>query len=58
MKKKDIFITLDLIEEGSGDFITTIDLTLKQTVALLQFAIVEGLKNQIKFMNDEDKENV
>jgi len=57
MKKKDVFITLDLIEEGSGDHITTLDLTLDQTISLLQFAIVEGLKNQIKLM-EKEKEDV
>lgn len=56
MKKKNIFISLDLIEEGSGDHITTLDLTLEQTISLLQFAIIEGLKNQIKLINEEKKD--
>jgi len=53
--KEDTFISLQLIEEGSGEYITTLNLTFDQTINLLQFAIVRGLKDQIKFI-EENKE--
>lgn len=54
--KVEPFISLDLMTE-EGEHITTLDLTHEQTVALLQFGVVELLRRQIKFVNIEE-ENV
>jgi hypothetical protein len=48
MKKKKPFLTLDVVAEEDGEFITSIDLTKEQTEMLIQYAFVDFLKKEIK----------